>query len=61
MRFGITLHLSWVGFAEADDPDAVECLRKAKNMDTVSKQAQCDIPRLWELLSIVNGEDGSTT
>lgn len=34
------------------------CLREAKNMDAISKQAQCNIPCLRVLLTIVNGEDG---
>jgi hypothetical protein len=53
---GITLHLSWVGLAEADDTNTVGSFCEAKNVDSVSKKTQSYVPSLGVLLAIVHSE-----
>jgi hypothetical protein len=53
---GITLHLSWVGLAKADDTNPVGSFCEAQNVDTVSHKTQSYVPSLRVLPAIVHGE-----
>jgi hypothetical protein len=56
---GITLHLSRVGLAEADDTDPVVGLSEAQDVDSISEKTQGDVSGFRVLLSIVYGKDRS--
>jgi hypothetical protein len=53
---GITLDLSWVGLAEADDTNPVGSFCEAQNVNSVSKKTQSYVPSLGVLLAIVHDE-----
>jgi hypothetical protein len=53
---GITLHLSWVGLAEADDANPFGSFCEAQNVNSVSKKTQSDVSSLGVLLAIVHDE-----
>ena len=52
--FGISIHLTRVGFAETDDADSLQRLGKAKNMQPNPEHAYCDIACFAVVLPLVD-------